>query len=123
AQGYGHARVLNLSDLREPKSPLWLKQVQQLVALPGGAGHSLFSAARRSEREQLMGEVGRVPVLVGWGRDEGMRPLAAQCRQALHGWRLVGVPVDDEGLFYAHPSPMLQRAKERWLQEILQRLS
>ncbi|WP_130472800.1 hypothetical protein [Candidatus Magnetaquicoccus inordinatus] len=119
AQGWGHARVFNLSDLREPKSLLWRQQVEQLADVPGGERHSLFCAARREERERLMGERGKIPVLVGWGRDAGMRFLAEQCLSVLSGWLLLGVATDAEGIFYAHPSPMLQQAKERWLAEIL----
>jgi hypothetical protein len=122
AQGWGHARVLNLSDLRQAKSLLWRQQVEQLAGVPGGERHSLFCAARQEERQRIMGAQGAIPVLLGWGRDDGMRPLAQQCLHALQGWSVLGVPTDPEGIFYAHPSPMLQKAKERWLEEILLRL-
>ncbi|MBF0099218.1 MAG: hypothetical protein HQM04_02970 [Magnetococcales bacterium] len=122
ARGWGHARVLNLSDLRQAKSLLWRQQVAQLASVPGGEKHSLFCAARQEERHRIMGPTGAIPVLLGWGRDEEMRPLAQQCLRALQGWPVMGVPTDEEGIFYAHPSPMLQKAKDRWLEEILLRL-
>ncbi|MBF0460739.1 MAG: DUF1643 domain-containing protein [Magnetococcales bacterium] len=122
AQGWQHARVLNLSDLREPKSVQLMKTLESLRPVVDGERHSLFCPARTAERAQLMGPPGAIPVLIGWGRDPQLRPLAVQCLQQLHGWRTIGVAVDPEGLFYAHPSPMLQRNKDRWLADILAQL-
>ncbi|MEO5348305.1 MAG: hypothetical protein H7836_01460 [Magnetococcus sp. YQC-3] len=122
AQGWGHARVLNLSDLREPKSVQLMKTLDRLRAVAGGEQHSIFCPARREEREQLLGRRGQTPVLVGWGRGSSLLPLATLCLQALSGWRRVGVPADEAGLFYAHPSPMLQSKKDQWLVEILAQL-
>ncbi|MEO5364602.1 MAG: hypothetical protein H7838_13405 [Magnetococcus sp. DMHC-8] len=122
ARGWQHARVLNLSDLREPKSLQWMKSVEQLAGVAGGERHSLFCPARRLERQRLLGPVGALPVLVGWGRDARLGRLAGQCLQQLQGWRLIGVPVGDDGLYYAHPSPMLQQKKDQWLSAILAQL-
>ncbi len=122
AQSWHHARVLNLSDLREPKSLQLIKTLDGLRSVTDGERHSLFCPARTAERQQLMGPVGAIPVLVGWGRDGHLRPLAEQCLRSLKGWRLIGVPVDDEGVFYAHPSPMLQQKKDQWLAAVLAQL-
>lgn len=123
ALGYQHARVLNLSDLREPKSPIFVNKINQLSLQKGGGDHSLFCPSRTDQRERLMGKVGRVPVLVGWGRNLGLMGLAKQCLKTLHGWQKVGVSVDKENILYAHPSPMLQRMKEQWLDQVLNQLT
>ncbi|MEO5340136.1 MAG: hypothetical protein H7837_06410 [Magnetococcus sp. MYC-9] len=119
AHGWQHARVLNLSDLRETRSLRLMHTLDILARVVGGERHSLFCPARTEERRQLMGPPGGAPVLIGWGRDIRLAPLARQCLQQLQGWRLIGLPVDTEGLLYAHPSPMLQRKKEQWLAAIL----
>ena len=123
AQGWQHARVLNLSDLREPKSVQLMKTLDVLRSVPGGERHSIFCPARRGECQQLMGSLGMTPVLIGWGRDAQLGPLARQCLQQLQGWRTIGVPVEEMGTFYAHPSPMLQRKKDQWLADILAQLN
>ncbi|MBF0368662.1 MAG: DUF1643 domain-containing protein [Magnetococcales bacterium] len=123
AKGYQHARVLNLSDLREPKSPILIRTVSQLSQVRGGGAHTLFSVSRKKEREELLGAPGQTPVLVGWGRDKGLLPLVEPCLAALKGFTTVGVAVAGDDRLYAHPSPMLQRLKEGWLAAILSQLN
>ena len=123
AKGFQHARILNLSDLREPKSLILMPILESLYATPNGNRHSIFCDDRTPERQRLMGTCGAVPVLAGWGRHKKLRPLAKQCVEKLQGWRVIGVPVDDERFFYAHPSPMLQRKKDHWLATVLEQLS
>ncbi|MBF0284577.1 MAG: hypothetical protein HQL51_08975, partial [Magnetococcales bacterium] len=121
AKGFRHARVFNLSDLREPKSPRFLALVEELSRVPGGRVHSLFCPERREERRILMGEV-PVPVIVGWGRHPALIPLARQCLEGLTGRTLVGTPVSGSAELFAHPSPMLQRMKDQWIDAILARM-
>lgn len=124
ARGWRHARVLNLSDLRETKSANLFRHVQTLATLPRGDTHSIFSAARR---EELLGHIGPVehspPIILGWGRHKTLYPLAEQCLEALDGRRMVGVEAPDGPLAYAHPSPMMQKAKDAWIERILYRLN
>lgn len=123
ARGWRHARVLNLSDLRESKSALLFRHVRALEEAPGGDGHSIFCALRRTE---LLERAGRVsdspPVLLGWGRDRSLDPLARACLAALEGRPTVGVPAPEGPLSYAHPSPQMQAHKDAWLAKILGRL-
>ena len=118
AWGLRHARVLNLSDLRQPKSPLVARTIHDLSRCSGGDFHTLFSPSRRRELDGLAGTPGAAPLLAGWGRHEPFRPLAENCLQRLAAWRIVGVPVDTPAVFYAHPSPMLQRHKDLWLETV-----
>ena len=122
AGGFKHARILNLSDLREPKSAVLMPMIQALCSLPNGAQHSLFCDDRDQERERLMGPWAAVPVLAGWGRQQQLLPLAEQCLKKLRGWRLIGVRIEEKQPFYAHPSPMLQTKKEAWLATVLGQL-
>lgn len=121
--GMQHARVLNLSDLREPKSTRLMPMIESLASLPGGERHSLFCTDRQAERQSLMGPHGAVPVLAGWGRHKTLLPLAKQCLKQLQGWQIIGVATDAQKYLYAHPSPMLQRYKDQWLNEVSQQLT
>lgn len=124
ARGWRHARVLNLSDLRETKSPALFRHVQALTGLPGGGGHSLWSPARRDELLRHIGPAaGSPPVILGWGRHKALFPLAEHCRVALAGRPLVGVQAPEGPLAYAHPSPMMQAGKDAWIAAILAQLA
>lgn len=120
ARGWRHARVLNLSDLRETKSPNLFKHVAALAALPNGDAHSIFSDTRRDE---LLCRIGPAeaspPVILGWGRHKTLFPLADKCLAALEGRAMVGVQTPEGPLAYAHPSPMMQKAKDAWIERIL----
>jgi hypothetical protein len=118
SRGWHHARIINLSDLREPKSGRFLETVEYLDTVSRGGGHSIFDPRRRGDLQYLMGTTGRVPVVLGWGRDPGLSTLAKQALEALEGWSVAGVPADEEGRLFAHPSPMLQRHKDAWLMAI-----
>lgn len=122
-----HVRVLNISDLRDPKSPSFIARTQKLAALPGpkasgGAGgeaHSLFSKVRKNEREQMLRCKPGAPFILGWGQDAGLIPLAKQCLSRIEGEKIVTVPAGNDPALTAHPSPMLQSKKEEWLDAIL----
>ncbi|MBF0144695.1 MAG: hypothetical protein HQL84_03230 [Magnetococcales bacterium] len=119
AQGWHHARVLNLSDLRETKSPIFIQRYQELETWSGGSAHSLFSPVRTRERMIRMGQGANLPLLVGWGRNPGLLPLARQCLATLVPERIIGVELPESPGLYAHPSPMMQKAKEAWVKTIL----
>ena len=120
AMGFKHGRVLNLSDIREPKSPVLFKKILELAVVPGGGVHSIFSPERRREFEDLSGNSGGdLPLLIGWGRNAALIPLAKQALRRLAGFSIYGKPIDDEAILFAHPSPMLQRMKEEWVDLVL----
>ncbi|MBF0152920.1 MAG: hypothetical protein HQL64_04175 [Magnetococcales bacterium] len=124
ARGWRHARVLNLSDMRESKSLLFLQRVAAMErenAEP--ALHSIFLPERRSELLSLLGKPGVAPIMAGWGRHPALLPLARQAFDSLRDHRLIGVAAAGEERLYAHPSPMLQRMKDAWLDAILEQLS
>lgn len=121
AKGLGHARVLNLSDLRETKSTVFIPRYQELERIPGGLAHSLFSPSRSAERRLRMGQDAPRPVLVGWGRHPGLLPLARQCLDTLDMKRVIGVEVPGYPELYTHPSPMMQKSKEAWVNAILEK--
>lgn len=122
-QGWAHARILNLSDLRNPKSAEFFDTIQQLSEADPMFAHSIFSPIRRIELAARTGNDAPRPVLLGWGRGHGLKPLAALARQALSGRRTMGVSIEGEPLLFAHPSPMLQTKKDLWIDAIIQQLA
>jgi hypothetical protein len=119
SKGWQHVRVLNISDLRDPKSPSFIARTQKLATLPGGATHSLFCEERTAERDTMLRRKPGAPFILGWGRDAGLIPLAKQCLSRIAGEKIIAVPAGNDPVLTAHPSPMLQSKKEEWLGAIL----
>ena len=116
---WNHIRVLNISDLRDPKSPSFIARTQKLAALPGGEMHSLFCKARSAERETMLRRKPGAPFILGWGQNAGLIPLARQCLNRIEGGKIIAVPAGNDPVLTAHPSPMLQSKKEEWLDAVL----
>ena len=116
---WNHVRVLNISDLRDPKSPSFIAKTKVLTELPGGATHSMFCEERTAERETVLRQKPGAPFILGWGQDAGLIPLAKQCLSRIEGGKIITVPAGNDPVLTAHPSPMLQSKKEEWLDAIL----
>ena len=114
-----HLRVLNISDIRDPKSPSFIARTKALDSIEGGGAHSLFSKVRKTEREQMLQRKPGAPFILGWGQDAGLIPLAKQCLDCIEGEQVVTVPAESNPILTAHPSPMMQDKKEAWLDDIL----
>jgi hypothetical protein len=115
--------VLNLSDLRDPKSGSFLQKVDALSGIIGGHVHSLFCTERAAELEHALRRKNRTPVLLGWGQAPGLIRLAEQCLDRLEGEPTCTVASDVHPLLNAHPSPMLQSRKLEWLETMIRELA
>lgn len=122
-RGWSHVRVLNLSDLRDPRSGSFLQKVDELRGIMGGHVHTLFCTERAGELRHALRRRLDTPVLLGWGQDPGLVPLAEQCMKQLAGERTCTVVSPVHPLLNAHPSPMLQSKKNQWLESMIQELS
>jgi len=122
SKGWKHIRVLNISDLRNPKSPSFIAQTQHLSTLSNGETHSLFCDTRTVERMQMLRRKPGAPLILGWGQYPGLIPLAEQCLSCIEGEKIVTVPSENNPILTAHPSPMMQAKKEEWLDAIRQKL-
>ncbi|VGO12193.1 hypothetical protein PDESU_00744 [Pontiella desulfatans] len=122
SQGWRHIRVLNLSDLRDPKSGKFLQKVDALAGIIGGHVHSLFCPERNEECAHSLKRKNRTPILLGWGQDLGLLPLVEQCLGRIEGEPTCTVASDVHPLLNAHPSPMLQKKKILWLETIVESL-
>ncbi len=118
-KNWSHVRVLNLSDLRDPKSGGFIQKVAALSGVMGGHSHSMFRPERTAELERSLRRKTRTPILLGWGQNPELLPLVEQCLERIAGEPTVTVPSDVHPLLNAHPSPMLQKKKIEWLETIL----
>lgn len=121
-KGWKHIRVLNLSDLRDPKSGSFLQKVDALAEIMGGHTHSIFCRERASECTRSLLRKGNHPIMLGWGQDAGLIPLAEQCLKRIKGEPFCTVASDVHPLLNAHPSPMLQSKKLQWLGNMIKEL-
>lgn len=119
AKGWEHIRVLNLSDLRDPKSGSFIQRVDALTEIMGGHTHSIFCSERFDECHHALVRKSKTPVMLGWGQDLGLVSLAEQCMKRLGAEPVCAVPSDVHPLLNAHPSPMLQSKKLLWLKQML----
>jgi len=121
-KNWHHVRVLNLSDLRDPKSVSFMQRVEVLAETMGGTMHSLFCEERTLERNHLLSRAAGAPILLGWGQARGLLPLARRCMEELKKEKTYTVLSAVDPLLNAHPSPMMQSKKELWLKQMLDAL-
>ena len=107
-----HARVLNLSDLRTPKSAVL---VQKLHDYAEDDCHSVFSQARLAERQCLFGRL-PIPILLGWGLNAAFVDLATKALAAAQGHPILGL--SDDGVRYRHPLPQRHDFQVKWLDQM-----
>ena len=111
-----HARVLNLSDLRTPKSNEF---VEKLNLYSKDDSHSLFSSTRTLECRALFG-CPETPVLCAWGLNRQFTNLAGRALAAASGHPLLGLTAD--GVAYRHPLPQRFDLQLEWLRQLEEQL-
>jgi hypothetical protein len=107
-----HVRVINLSDIREPKSSAFVKQVK----LINDPIHSIFSPERSSELFQALPLSEKTPIICAWGTNKGLVDLVQLCMDIIPVGRMTGVQASDS--FYYHPLPSLVSKQKEWLMKI-----
>jgi len=107
--GWSHARILNLSDLRQAKSAVFMKTWPTLPE-----SHSIFSTSRKKVLDELIGHPEQV--LLAWSQEARLLPLAGIAKNALRSFNTIGLSRGED--LFAYPSPMLQKHKEAWLASI-----
>ncbi len=112
-----HARVLNLSDLRTPKSAQFIQKLQTYVA---DTSHSLFSDVRASECAALFARAD-TPVLLGWGLNASFMELADRALKAVAGHPVLGLSTD--GRLFRHPLPQRYDLQVAWLAQLVQQIA
>lgn len=120
-----HVRVINLSDLREAKSPLFIKKFGLLERELDFHLHSIFAPQRSDELAAALKRKPNAPLINGWGVSEKLDPLIARALPALpKPETMFGIVKPDlTPLKYFHPLPTLQRDKNLWVENIVNQLT
>jgi len=115
-RGWRHVRVLNLSDLRSPKSAEFIKLFQRLEDESNFDSHSLFSDARTDELSLKLPTSRKTPLVLAWGLSDKLNPLIDRCMSRLPRMStLMGLLEPDTTSKYRHPLPSLQKEQRRWV--------
>jgi hypothetical protein len=121
AQAAGHAirhvRVINLSDLRTPKSA----ELFAALATLGDDRHSMFSVHRQAELQKALGDDRPSPVVRAWGLAKQLEPLARRAIAATSHCRVLGLT--DNGVAYRHPLPQRADFQLRWLEDMSRQMA
>jgi hypothetical protein len=116
-----HVRVLNLSDLRSPKSAEFIKTFQRLERDSQFDSHSVFSEARTDELAIKLPKKRTTPLVLAWGMSEKLNPLIERCLGRLAPKsRLKGLLEQGTTNKYRHPLPSLQKDQRIWLEKMVQ---
>jgi hypothetical protein len=104
-----HIRVINLSDLRTPKSA----ELFATLATLSDDRHSIFSVRRTTELRQALGGGRHALLLRAWGLSRQLAPLAAKAIATTSHCEVLGLT--DNGWAYRHPLPQRADFQQRWL--------
>ncbi|MEM6582460.1 MAG: hypothetical protein AAF699_14370 [Pseudomonadota bacterium] len=112
-----YARIVNLSDLRDPNSVDFLSELKPVDA--AGIAHSIFDPTRTEEFQQVF--VQTVPVVLAWGVDERLRPLARRALEHIKNPIRLGQKKGGNDWAYYHARA---RGKDPqiWVDEIARQL-
>ena len=103
-----HIRVINLSDLRTPKSAELFTALRQFQ----DHRHSVFGGSRQAELARALGAK-HIPVLRAWGLAPALKPLAAKAVECTASRVVLGLT--DNSLAYRHPLPQRADFQQAWL--------
>ena len=121
--GWNRVRLLNLSDLRDPQSGSFVERYLQLEQQAGSQVHSVFAPERSSELQKKLSRKSNAPIICAWGVGDALSPLIGRATSALACQPIVvGLAKSGQPGRYFHPLPSLQRQKEQWLAQMLERL-
>lgn len=115
-QGWNYVRVINLSDVREPKSKKFEKKLKD--ELQNFNEHSLFSKGRIQELAMLMGETPNVPAIFAWGVSTALSTLGKQCIDCLPDISVIGKKKPTKEYLYYHPLQRGSEAQKEWVDSI-----
>lgn len=109
-----YARVLNLSDLRTPKSADLYKFLNSEDS--NSIAHSIFSRSRAADLRSLF--ITNVPVVYGWGTNIALAPLASLAIECLRVEKPLGMLKSYTENAYYHPLPRDDGRQLEWVQHV-----
>jgi hypothetical protein len=116
-----HVRVLNLSDLRCPKSGEFFKQFKGLEGDFSFDAHSVFSDRRKDELALKLTKDSAIPVVRAWGVSPHLDPLIDRCLSKLTKAKTVRrLMKDGTTNKFLHPLPSLQTQQVDWVNRMVE---
>lgn len=118
-----HVRVLNLSDMRDPKSGNFFERYKNIENEMGLKEHSIFSDTRENELKKKLKRKSNAPIVYAWGVSSELDPLIERCINKIPQIiKVKGVLKDGTKNKYFHPLPTLQRDKEKWVYDMVKQI-
>ena len=114
-----YARVLNLSDVREPKSNKLFPKLLEMDSV--GISHSIFNASRKEDFDSLF--VKDIPVLFAFGVGKELKELALKAIHSIGDNNAVGLKKEGLEWAYYHPLPQVYRKQIEWVDEITEQIN
>lgn len=107
-------RVLNLSDIREPKSNLLFSKLTEIDNK--GISHSIFDVKRKNDFDSLF--IKNVPVIFAWGVSKNLQYLAENAIKVIDADNPIGLAKDGFKWAYYHPLPQNYFKQQEWMESI-----
>lgn len=122
--GWEHVRVLNISDMRDPKSGKFVERYGDIEIRTGFTAHSLFADSRRDEMVRKLTKRPETPIVCAWGVSSDLDPLIERCLGKVFGMSsLTGLQKPNTDNKYFHPLPTLQTQKVKWVDDMVRKLT
>ncbi|MDG0789969.1 DUF1643 domain-containing protein [Cohnella ginsengisoli] len=97
-----HMRVINLSDIRQPKSAKLPGELRKYKTHSSNHEHSIFSDERKDELAAILELYEDKPIIVAWGSQPCLSQYAKACLKALENRDYYGVSTSKVPYFH-HP--------------------
>jgi hypothetical protein len=117
--GFSFARVLNLSDVRQPSSSEFYRFLKS--SNTNSITHSIFHQAREEEFSKLFCR--GVPVIYGWGVNSSLEGLAKEAIHRISEEHPIGIRKNGVEWAYYHPLPRIHTKQIEWVKTISSLLS
>ncbi|MBN2663163.1 MAG: DUF1643 domain-containing protein [Bacteroidales bacterium] len=109
-----YARILNLSDLREPKSAILIQKFE--ILKEKNIYHSIFFEQRKDDFDNLF--INNCPVICAWGVNPKLIELSKIAFNKVKNEKIIGLKKQTvENAFY-HPLPQNNKKQKEWVDEI-----
>ena len=115
---FNYARILNLSDIREPKSKLLYKKLEEMDA--DCISHSIFDPKRKNEFDNLW--IKNTAVIFGWGVNYRLRRLAQKAIELCNTLKPLGLQKPNYSWAYYHPLPPNANIQKDWVKKVSKQL-
>lgn len=120
---WAHVRVINISDLRDPKSGKFVERFREIEKIAGFTAHSLFSDERNEELRRMLNNSSKIPIVCAWGVSSDLDPLIERCLRKVSSMSgLTGLRKPNTENKYFHPLPTLQTDKMKWVNNIVKHI-